>query len=135
MRRSAEERFWAKVRKEPGNACWVWIGGKADYPRFSLDGRSLYVHQASWILHFGPVHAGRIVYHVCPKGANSRCVRPSHLRYGTRQDAAKRKKQRAPRLTEVEVLEILASKLPNRVLAEHYGVTNRTIARIRQRGA
>lgn len=90
MRRSPEERFWAKVSKT--DTCWLWTGYVTDkgYGQISKDydapgirngGSMVYAHRFSWELANGPIPPGLQVDHrsTCPKN----CVRPGHLRLTT----------------------------------------------------
>lgn len=96
-RRPLAERFWAKVRKDPGDGCWHWTGEKDTreawpygriFIRDDLDkpvGRRhvrMMAHRCSWeIIHGkGPVPEGLTLHHTCK---NTLCVRPDHLQIAT----------------------------------------------------
>lgn len=89
---SAESRFWAKVRKEPGDGCWLWLGslvrGYGDFwPEAQRKApRRAKAHRFSWILANGPIPDGLQVCHHCDTPA---CVRPDHLFLGTVSDNLK----------------------------------------------
>lgn len=78
----AWSRFWSKVAV--GSGCWLWNGSrlKSGYGRFMCRGRVRMAHRmvAEWV--YGPLRS-RWALHSCD---NPPCVRPSHLRVGTRAD-------------------------------------------------
>lgn len=87
----AEERFWAKVTKEPG--CWLWTGARTrkgeGYGRFALrhylPERTVWVgaHRFSYELAHGPIPEGMQIDHLCD---NPGCVNPAHLRVATARE-------------------------------------------------
>jgi hypothetical protein len=89
------------------NGCHQWNGYilPNGYGQISLDGKSMYAHRASYILHIGPILDGLHVDHKCHnldklcRGGtvclHRRCVNPLHLEVVTqlennRRAAAKR---------------------------------------------
>ena len=88
--------FWERVDrrgpvKRPGlGRCWEWtgaMGGGVDgeYGAFSAGGRLLRAHRVAFELAggTGAILPGFDVMHRCD---NRKCVRPSHLRLGSRAD-------------------------------------------------
>jgi len=84
-RRPIAERFWAKVQKYEGDACWIWNGChyRHGYGQTSIDGKHLLAHRVAWALEHGPIPEGLHVLHKCD---NPPCVRHHHLFLGTRSD-------------------------------------------------
>lgn len=142
----AEARFWALVEIDwrPG-ACWLWRGAEIanGYGRFKLNGSRISANRVSYALFNGSVPAGQFVCHTCD---NPRCVRPDHLFLGSPADnAADRgakgrhahgERSGTARLTVGQVLEIdgaLGSGQPHGAIADRYGVSKRTVQKIKSR--
>ena len=112
-----EDRFWAKVAKRDGEACWLWLAGnKGGYGLLRRPGRNspqVYAHRLSWEIHHGPIPRGILVCHRCD---NPPCVNPAHLFLGTSRenmmDASRKGRtavgERSPRakFTNAVVLDI-----------------------------
>ena len=75
-RLSPEERFWAKVVKEPGG-CWNWTGyvNPSGYAQIRIDKKAYMVHRYSWYLRHG-AWPQQVIDHIC---RNQICVNPDHL--------------------------------------------------------
>ncbi len=79
-------RFWGKVIRQDGDACWLWVGGrfKNGRPCFWLDGKSRLSHRVAYFLEHGSFPSeGLLACHTCN---NISCVRPSHVYAGTTLD-------------------------------------------------
>jgi hypothetical protein len=158
MRRTLEERFWAKVLIDDG--CWLWTGFIAPngYGHCQVDKRPHCVHRLSYVFAYGPIPPGMMVCHRCDV---RHCVRPAHLFLGTHADnmADMVTKRRSPRglnnsshrfperrpkgerhgmakLSESDVLHIrslFAKGLGMARVARESGVSESQVARIRDR--
>jgi hypothetical protein len=85
MNKSIEARFMAKVRNAD-NGHWLYAGAcnPAGYGVFSMNGKSILAHRASYILFNGDIPDGKWVLHkplICKQTRN--CVNPEHLYLGT----------------------------------------------------
>lgn len=78
-------RIMERVSIDPETGCWIWTGGTSgsngrgkDYPRMSLNGRTVAVHIVMWTNEHGYIPGNRELDHQC---RNRLCVRPdeNHL--------------------------------------------------------
>ena len=91
------KRFWSKVKKAGGDACWLWTGARDKHPKgkgltygsFGIGSRTdhscrhVKAHRVAWELTHGPIPDGVKVLHKCD---TPHCVRPGHLFLGTQAD-------------------------------------------------
>lgn len=143
MRKTVEERFWAKVNKT--NSCWLWTAGTypVGYGKFAVaNGTSasttIGAHRMAWRLTYGDPGT----QHVLHRCDNRLCVNPAHLFLGTNFDniadmVAKNRQSRGESsglntLTEQDVRAIRKAAVHQRQceLAAQYGVSRATICRI-----
>ena len=77
-RRTALERFEAKVEPEPNSGCWLWIGARSTWGYGAINSKldRNVAHRTSYRLFVGPVPPGFVVHHRC--GVRT-CVNPAHL--------------------------------------------------------
>lgn len=70
------ERFWRFVSKD--SCCWLWLGSHngTGYGKFWLNGKTVYAHRFSFLLHNGLIEPGYEIDHLCK---NRMCVNPDHL--------------------------------------------------------
>lgn len=139
VRRSVDERFWAKVEKTVG--CWLWSGAKtkAGYGQINVDGVPIYAHRLSWEMNHGrKIPHGMQVCHRCDTPA---CVRPDHLQIWTQMDNVRdcinKGRARHPimtgeqvgtsKLTADQVRQIREKYHTAEMLAKEYGVSEGTI--------
>lgn len=148
MTESLKRRFAAKVKVEEDSECWPWVAkavARYGYGRMTAGrGRYLRAHQVAWALKNGPIPDGAVIRHTCD---NPACCNPSHLKIGTQAenigDAVRRGRNSPPphrtgeahpsaKLTARQVEEIRASQETLEMAAARYGVSSKTIWRIRK---
>ncbi len=146
------ERFFSRIKFGADDECWEWQGrrdyrsgyGRIDFRRPGEDrARPRVVHRVAFQLMRGEIPDGLDVCHTCD---NPPCCNPHHHFLGTQTDnnADRHAKGRTraglvqgskvgtSKLTEPEVLAIVAAKRTNEDLAEHYRVSKDAIVAIRK---
>lgn len=146
-RNNLEQRYWPKVDRRGENECWNWQA-KARHPygygRMSA-GRNIHLkaHQIGWTLENGPIPEGMFVCHQCD---NPRCCNPAHLFLGDqsanmRDAKAKGRMSKPPirtgqdhhntKLTNQQIAAIFLDKRSASAVASDYGVSTKTVYRVR----
>lgn len=125
----ASVRAFSFKYKVSDKDCWEWIGSKnaCGYGTTALYGKHMTAHRASFIIHDGGIPQGMHVCHTCD---NPACVNPRHLFLGTHQDNMddmRLKGRRYKKLSYEAIVTIKNSKLPTRINADAFNVSERTI--------
>lgn len=150
-----QNRLFSRTVRDGG--CLIWQGAKNSkgYGYFSLSGRPVKAHRASYSINVGRIPDGMMVCHRCD---NPSCVEPAHLFLGdavaNMRDAASKGRLKAitskqnhfraghsPRgqdgsgakLTEAQAIEIIGKRrsgVTTKILAAEYGVDRTTIQRL-----
>ena len=148
---TAFERFWSKVNKDGPvpehrpdlGQCWVFTGqlnnkGYGVFKPASYQ-REIGAHKTSWIFAYGDVPAGIHVLHRCDRGC---CIRPEHLRLGTRDDNGRdmATKLRASKTKlDIEAIRDIRFQYAHRVrgtvtdLVDKYGIHRSEVRRVAKR--
>ncbi|QDI81663.1 HNH endonuclease [Methylorubrum populi] len=141
-RGSIERRFQAFYR-EAENGCWIWTGGfdRGRYGQFYISQFKIAAHRVTYALKHGPIAEGFIVCHRCD---DPTCVNPEHLFLGTDLDnnadrSAKRRTHQPfgavesyRKLSAEQAKIILTDKRSARALAQEFGVSPNTVAKVRR---
>lgn len=137
---TAQERLWgAAVARFLGNvqrpatdsACWAWTGytDVRGYGQLRVVDQTAYAHRFSYLLHVGPIPPGLDVLQTCEDRA---CVNPGHLVLGSTRARSAGERSRNAKLTEAQVLAILADDRPNTHVAADYGVSDVIVSKVRR---
>lgn len=134
-------RFLEAALRHDGDQCLVWpygrIGGRG-YGVINVDGKKRVAHRVVCESVNGPAPtAEHQAAHNC---GNASCVNPKHLRWATPKENCADKvmhgthnrgaRNGTAKLSERQVAAIRASTLPFRDIAQTFGVSPNTIARI-----
>jgi len=142
------EKLWRNVDVRSDNECWVWTGKTANFGYGIIQhrrGYALRAHRVSWIIKHGQIPPGMVICHKCD---NPPCVNPSHLFLGTKQentnDMVRKGRMKKPpvrfgeqhhraTIPNSEIERIRASNETYGSIAAKYGVSPKTIYRIKKR--
>ena len=95
---SAEERFKAKFIVA-SSGCWEAIKrGSQGYGCMDLEGKTIPLHRAAWLILRGPIPVGLCVLHKCD---NRPCCNPEHLYLGDKKENRRDFMERHPRAKEL----------------------------------
>ncbi len=148
VRRTAAERFYAKISKTPNETgCLDWTAclTKQGYGHFRFGAKDVYAHRLAWELANGPIPDGLCVLHRCDRPS---CCRVEHLFLGTMTDNMRDRDDKGrhvsvrgernfyARITEQDVLAIrsdLYSGWRRIDIARHFGITVTQVGRILRR--
>jgi hypothetical protein len=138
MRKSTSDRLFERVEFTP--TCWLWRGpvNAKGYGVISKKSGESLAHRLAYRIARGDIPEGMSVLHRCDV---PNCVRPEHLFTGTVADnnADMRAKGRhatgernhLSRLTAATAAAIRAAAGSHRSIAEHFGVHQTTVTRIK----
>lgn len=142
---SLKQRIKRNIEKDE-NGCWIWQKGLNDdgYGQISIGGEKHRAHRIAYQEWVGPIPEGKEICHTCDV---RNCCNPKHLFVGTHKENIQdmRKKGRAAScvgsnnsnasLTEstvIKILDMLVFGIPDVEIAEEFGVSRESIAKIRR---
>lgn len=119
------------------SGCWIWLG-YVDDDGYGFLSHNRRAHRESYMRAYGKIPSGSCICHRCDVRC---CVNPKHLFAGTsleNNDDKVRKGRhikgtatRCAKLTDSDVVEILACSEPCFVIAARYGITDTAISAIK----
>lgn len=144
---SAEEKFHKKYEKDLNSGCWIWKGSSRPnskgvlYPRHTDEkGRSIGAHRFSYLIHKGSITDK----YVCHKCDNPMCVNPDHLvaedhlwnmkdmKLKGRSYTGRGENANRSILSNEQAKAIYNSELSQSKIAKRYGVSQKTVSRIKR---
>lgn len=148
-KKTFEERFWSKVKKDDPDKCWAWsatFDKRSGYGKISTTkNRNIAAHRASYEINIGSIEKDLCVLHKCD---NPICVNPNHLFLGTKRDNNLDKlqkgratgpqgtKNRSARLTEADIpviRKMIDANISDVAISKQFNVYSTTIRMIRLR--
>lgn len=127
------------------SGCRLWAGtvwGPLKYGRAQWERRSLMAHRLAWMAKHGPIPPGMCICHHCDV---PRCINVDHLFMGTHTDNMRDRAAKGrcgvpvgeatwhAKITAETVRLLRASTEAHRAAARRYGLSDRTVRRIRSR--
>ena len=78
MKKSLEDRLWAKINRSGPEECWEWTGARIStgYGRIRINGRTASAHRTVYELFVKPIPDGLTIDHLC---RNRACMNPRHM--------------------------------------------------------
>lgn len=133
-------RFMSKIEIQD-NGCWIWTGciGQNGYGRFGFNGKKYECHRLILEEKLGrPIHKKLDTRHLCGVKA---CCSPDHLVESTRKEnmadmkihetAQNGEKHWNAKLTQNDIRAIRQDSRSQTEIAKSYGVSDRTISKIK----
>lgn len=141
MMRTTLERFEDKIVRVPIAGCWLWTGAvdSNGYGRFRGERTTVLAHRWAYRAFTGK-YPGTSLCHSCDTPA---CCNPAHMFPGdqmanmhdSKAKGRTNKGEQRPLsvLVEEDVAYIRASRLPQALLAQRFGVHQVTVSKIKRR--
>ena len=129
-----------RIERVTETGCWLWVGTWDDkgYGKIKMHSKRVMAHRLSYSTFKGSIPKGAFICHTCDTPA---CVNPDHLYAGTpgdnmRDKARRGRATRLPgesnpmcKLTDKQVLDIIADTRKQRDIAKDYGVSQSVVSR------
>ncbi len=139
------EYFYKAIKLETDDCVeWPYSINKNGYGKVKYKGKRTYVHRLALMLVVGEGPEDKpLALHKPAICHNPNCFNPRHLYWGSYKDnnadtildgtSTRGERSGASKLTEAQVLEIRTDTRVHRVIAEQYGVSDRTVSFIKNR--